>query len=90
MSDFQKTLAKSMKDPEFKKLWEEDELEYQIISMIISARAEKGLTQSDLSRIAGIRQSNISRIESGKCTPSIDSLNKIATALGKRLILEFK
>lgn len=89
-NDFQKTLEKSMKDPEFKKLWEEDEFTYQIISEIISLRAECGLTQQQLSEIAGIRQSNLSRIECGKCLPSLETLLKLAAATGKRLAVEFK
>ena len=88
-SDFQKTLEKSLECPEFKKLWDEDELEYQIISAIISLRTECNLTQEQLSSITGIRQSNISRIERGKCLPSLITLQKIAKATGKKLTLEF-
>lgn len=79
-----------MKDPEFKKLWDEDELTYQIISQIISLRNECGLTQQQLSEIAGIRQSNLSRIECGKCLPSLETLVKIAAATGKQLAVEFR
>lgn len=89
-SDFQKTLKKSLKDPAFRKLWEEDEFSYQIISQIISLRVECGLTQKQLSEIAGIRQSNLSRIECGKCLPSLETLRKLATATGKTLTVEFK
>lgn len=89
-NDFQRTLEKSLKNPAFKKLWEEDELTYQIISEIISLRAECGLTQKQLSEIAGIRQSNLSRIERGKCLPTLETLMKLAEATGKKLAVEFK
>lgn len=80
-NDFQRTLGKSMKDPEFRKLWEEDEVTYQIISEIINLRAECGLTQQQLSEIAGIRQSNLSRIECGKSLPSMETLKSTVSAV---------
>ena len=89
MDDFQRMLERSMKDPEFQKLWEEDELEHQIITMLLKLRAESGLTQADLSRLTGIRQSNISRIETGKARPDLATLEKIAHAAGKKLELRF-
>lgn len=89
-NDFQRTLEKSMGNPEFRKLWEEDEFAYRIISEIIRLRAECGLTQQQLSEIAGIRQSNLSRIECGKCLPSLETLLRLAEATGKTLSVEFR
>ena len=89
MDDFQRMLEKSLKDPEFRKLWEEDELEHQIISMLIRLRAENHLSQKDLSELTGIRQSNISRIETGKARPDLATLERIAQATGKKLELRF-
>jgi len=33
--------------------------------------------------LIGTRQSNISRLESGNCNPTLDFLQKIASAMGK-------
>ena len=88
--DFEKSLERSLEDPEFKRLWEEDELEYQIISELIALRSELNLTQEQLSQITGVRQSNISRIECGNSLPSLRTLQKIADATGKKLKLEFQ
>ena len=62
-----------------------NESEYKIIEAIIMARKEKNLTQKDLAKLIGTRQSNISRLESGNYNPSLEFLNKVAQAVGKRL-----
>ncbi len=88
MDDFEKILAESMKDPEFKKEWEESQTEYEIMRMVVKARNEKNLTQKELAERSGVRQSNISRIERGNCVPSIQTLELIAKGLGKTLKIE--
>ena len=82
-------LQEQLKNPEFKKEWDENELEYQLMVMILKARNEQNLTQSELAERTGIRQSNISRIEKGQALPSISTLCKIAHGLGKRLQIKF-
>jgi len=62
-----------------------NESEYQIIEEIIMARKERNLTQRGLAELIGTRQSNISRLESGNYNPSLDFLQKIASAMDKRL-----
>ena len=49
------------------------------------ARKEKNLTQKDLAELIGTKQSNISRFESGNYNPTLDFLNKLASAVGKEL-----
>lgn len=55
----------------------------KIISQLISARLEKGLSQEQLAQLIGTQRSNICRIESGSQNVSLDMLVKICTALGK-------
>lgn len=54
---------------------------------VYAARARKGISQKELSRITGIDQSDISKIEKGYSNPSIDTLNRIAFALDAKLIV---
>ena len=89
MDDFDKYLDEQLQNPEFKKEWDENELEYQLMMMLLKARNEQNLTQSELAERTGIRQSNISRIEKGQALPSISTLCKIARGLGKRLQIKF-
>ncbi|MDR3172210.1 MAG: helix-turn-helix transcriptional regulator [Treponema sp.] len=62
-----------------------NEIEFRIIEEIILARQEKKLTQQELAEMIGTKQSNISRLESGNYNPSVELLNKIAHAFGKKL-----
>ena len=89
MDDFDKYLKKQMDDLEFKKAWDNSELKYQLMIMMLKARNEQNLTQSDLAERTGLRQSNISRIENGQAMPSITTLSKIAHGLGKQLQIKF-
>ena len=49
------------------------------------ARLEGGLSQRELAERAGVAQSEIARIESGKREPSIPTLQKILAGAGKEL-----
>ena len=52
---------------------------------VTSARVKAGFSQQKLSRITGIDQADISKIESGRANPSISTLDRIASALGAKL-----
>ena len=86
---FKETLVEMLKDLKFKKEWDELEPQYQIIESLIEARNENNITQKELSRLTGITQSDISKIENGNANPSIKTLQKIAKALNKKLIIKF-
>ncbi len=51
---------------------------------------ENDYTQEDLCRITGMSQSNISKIINGKVVPRMDTLQKIASATGTRLVISFE
>ena len=89
MDDFRKFLNKQLEDPDFRKKWDEMEPEYQIMKAMIAARMETGITQQQLSEKTGINQSNLSRIENGNGNPSVSTLHRIASALGKKLSISF-
>jgi len=52
---------------------------------LIKARNEKQISQRKLEELTGVRQTTITRIESGKNSPSIDTMLKILAPLGKTL-----
>ncbi len=58
--------------------------------MLVRHRMERGLTQQQLAAEIGTSYSQISRIESGTHTPNLDTLMRIADALGRRLVLGFE
>ena len=45
----------------------------------------KGISQKELSDLTGIDQSDISKIERGIANPSVNTLSRIAQALGAKL-----
>jgi DNA-binding XRE family transcriptional regulator len=45
-------------------------------------RRGAGLTQAELARRTGIHRPNIARVEAGRHTPSLDTLNRLASAIG--------
>jgi DNA-binding XRE family transcriptional regulator len=72
-------------NPELRKEYEALAPQYEIIDAVIAARIEMQMTQADLAERADTKQSNISRFEGGNYNPSVEFLQKIAGALGKRL-----
>ncbi|HUQ63820.1 MAG TPA: helix-turn-helix transcriptional regulator [Acidimicrobiales bacterium] len=54
-------------------------------TFVRAARESRSLTQRQLAEISGVRQSNISAIESGRRLPSADTLNRLIVACGYEL-----
>ena len=90
MGDFRKHLEKRLENADFRKEYEALEPEYAAIRALISARQEQNMTQAELAEKTGIRQSNISRIESGAASPTIDTLARLAEGMGKKLVISFQ
>ena len=90
MSDFRKSLEKHLEDPEFLKEYIASEEEYQLTRALIAARLEANMTQKELAVKSGVRQSNISRIENGNCTPTLETLRALAAGMGKKLVINFQ
>jgi ribosome-binding protein aMBF1 (putative translation factor) len=74
-----------MEDPEFKKAYDALEPEYAIIRAILKKRIESKMSQKDLAKKLGTKQSAISRLESGTYNPTLSFLKKLSTALGGKL-----
>ena len=53
----------------------------QVAEKIVELRETHGLTQLQLSELAGIDRKTINRIENGHYSPSIDTLTRLALAL---------
>ncbi|MEW6276772.1 MAG: helix-turn-helix transcriptional regulator [Bacillota bacterium] len=88
MTTFKDHLKEQLKDPAFRQAWEESELNYQIARALIKLRLDLNLTQQELARKAGVPQSVIARLESGRHLPSLRSLEKIVKKLGLQVKLD--
>ncbi len=59
----------------------------EIYSSIAKARKSQNISQQELSKMTGIIQADISRIENGKANPTINVITRLADALGMSLNL---
>ncbi len=86
---FQNHLKKELKNPEFRKHFEEERRALALAVKIAAIRAKRGLTQKDLAEAMGTSQQAISRIESGTYDGfTLKTLEKIAEATGMRLKID--
>ena len=65
-------------------------LDAKTIGQFKKARIKKKLSQGELAKLVGTKQSAISRFESGRYNPSIKFLGKVADSLGKSIIIRIK
>lgn len=86
---FNQYLKNSLKNPEFKKLWEMADPEYQLSRQIIKARLQKKMSQQDLAKKANTTQAIISRLENSNFNPSLNLLKRISYGLGSKLNIRF-
>lgn len=80
-------LSKELKSPKFKEAYSEEIFRLKIASEIKSLRIQKKLTQETFAKKVQMPQSVVARIESGKHSISLGTLNRVAQALGKRVQL---
>jgi len=89
LNDFEKDLQKELKNPEFKRLFDEYGKQLEIAYQILQLRKKKKLSQVQLAKKIGTTQSNVARMEAGKQNFSTDMLVKVAQALGRELEVKF-
>lgn len=77
-----------LSDPEVAREYEKLRPRYELISQLIRIRAKRGLTQAQLAKKMGTKQSAIARVEGGNSNPSIAFLEKLTQALGSKLIIQ--
>lgn len=85
MTNYIKLKNEALKDPKVKETYDSLELEFSIIRQIIDKRLKRGISQKDLAKKIGTKQSAISRFESGRYNPTLSFLSKISEALGSKL-----
>lgn len=86
----QDDLKKRLKNPLFKKAWEESEAEYQVSRVLIAARIKRKISQQELAKKADTTQAVISRLENMTANPSVGLLQKIAQALNLKVKIQFE
>lgn len=90
MREWKEVKEELLSDPEVKKEYEALRPKYKAISAVIKERIRNNLTRKELAEKVKTKQSNISRFESGRVTPLLSFLNKIAQVFNKRLEIRFR
>jgi len=78
-----------MKDPKFKKHYEELSDEFNLARQFIKARIQAHMTQNEVATAMKTTQSVIARLESGKTLPSIKTVKRFAKVVGMRPEIHF-
>ena len=66
----------------------EIDFEVELIEKLIEIRNSKKYTQRMLAKVCNIKQPQIAKIESFKCSPQVDTLIKLLRPLGYTLKIE--
>lgn len=75
------------KTKEFQRGYQEESARIELAKKIKAAREKQKLTQKTVAKMASMPQSVIARLESGEHGVSVDTLGKVAHALGKQIDL---
>jgi len=89
-TDFDKYLDTQLKNPGFRRAYEDLEEEYELAKQIIRFRIDRNLSQAQLAKLVGTSQPAIARLESGNHTNlTLGFLSRLAKALDLRAELKF-
>ena len=85
-------LKRELRDPEVSFYYKREKAVSEIAQLVRDARLRAGLTQAQLAEKAQSSQVVIARLESGTDdrVPSLDLLERIASALKARLLVRFE
>jgi predicted XRE-type DNA-binding protein len=62
-------------------------LRVAMMSELVHARTEKGISQKKLEELSGVKQPIIARMEKGYTSPQLDTILKVLIPLGKTLYI---
>ena len=69
-------------DPDFHREWERLAIARAVAARVIAYRADHGVSQRNLAEVLGMPQPQVTRLESGECHPSNQTLSRLASRLG--------
>ena len=91
MSDVDRMIReRAALSPGFERLVDQELAELRVGLVIKGLRQEKGITQEELARRLRTTKSAVSRLENRSGGARLETLEKVAQALGKELVIEFR
>jgi DNA-binding XRE family transcriptional regulator len=85
MKSYKALKTKLLKDKIIKKSYDELGPEFVLVEKLIQKRLKQGLTQAELAKRIGTKQTAISRLERGTYNPTIKFLTKVAEGLDAKV-----
>ena len=65
----------------------ESDMRAALITALVEARRERGISQRQLEEMSGVKPPQIARMERGDANPQLDTLLKVLAPLGKTLAI---
>ena len=90
MKDLKTIKAQLLTDADTRAAYDAQVDEFTVARELIAARTQAGLTQADVAERMGTTQSTVARLEGGKATPSLRSLQRYAQAVGRRAVVRLE
>lgn len=88
--NFDDYLAEQLKNPEFRKTYEHLQLFSTLGNEVLRTRIAMGLTVEELADMADVQRTQIYRLESAQSNVSLESIQRIFEALGKKIVITFE
>ena len=82
--------AQLLANPAVRQAYDAQAPEFELARELIAARLRAGLTQGDVAARMGTTQSVVARIESGRGTPSMRTVQRFASAVGARAVVRME
>ncbi len=79
-----------LSDPAIQAAYDSMAPEFEMARELIAARSRAGLTQGDVALRMGTTQSVIARLEGGKRTPSLRTVQRYAEAVGAHAVVRIE
>ena len=79
-----------MKDSEYRAELEDTQPAFDLMKVLLRARADSGLTRQEIADRMGTTESVVARLEGWSSNPSVNTLRKYADATRTRLRISFE
>ncbi len=77
-------------DPEVQASYQELAPRFAVVRQLISLREQRGWSQRELADRAGMKQPQLARLETGQVEPKLDTLQRLARAMGCDVHVSFR
>jgi transcriptional regulator with XRE-family HTH domain len=82
--------AKQRRDPEFVRAYEELRPEFEVAEQVIKLRLKQKMTQAELAKRSGTKQSGIARLERGRGAKQLSFIERVADSLNASVHIHLK